>query len=419
MKSTLKTLVLITAFSGLAVVNTSCNNSYLSPKQNATLNSTRVIEGTDDQAYEINYTADYRVDEFIDTISKEGIYDTDECRMTMKGLLAKGSNIEPLGRLTNDMHGCSSVICKNPNGEWMIGRNYDLDIRSNGATVVIHTAPDGGYKSVGMADGGQFGLSCSDLKKKTNNRELLLYAPYFTMDGVNEKGFACSIMLLNEGMNVQYSRKKWLPSTLLVRYLLDNADSVDNAIKLLNRMDFRNDYLINPILAMISDISFHWAIADVTGNRAIIEYVKGAMKINTQPVEVQYKEDDDTATITHPKEKKDYLISTNFYVTEEFENTKSDTGRWRYQTLKAEMEKNDTPTKEQLRDVMKSAKYLMNDKEYIYKMKQEGLDPTNPDNWDWITIWTDVLNTNEKSLSLWMRENYEVEKTFKLEYQER
>lgn len=58
----------------------------------------------------------------------------------------------------------------------------------------------------------------------------------------------------------------------------------------------------------------------------------------------------------------------------------------------------------------------MNDKDYILEMKNAGIDTDNPDKWDWITLWTDILNTSEKSLTLWARENYDVENTFGIEY---
>ena len=80
------------------------------------------------------------------------------------------------------------------------------------------------------------------------------------------------------------------------------------------------------------------------------------------------------------------------------------------------MSKNPIPTKDQLRDIMKSAKYFMNDKDYIFSLNEKGIDVSDPEKWDWITIWTDILNTSEKTLTLWMRENYEVENIFKLEY---
>ena len=316
LNKTLKIAVVLTVFVAIALISTGCGRSisYLNDEQNYTLNSARVVEGTDDRVYEIDYTADYKVNEFIDTITKDQVYSTTDCRLIMKKLLAEKSSIIPSGRLSNSAPGCSSVVCKNPEGVPVIGRNYDLDINSNGATIVIHTAPQDGYKSVGVADGAQHGLSYKDLKDNTDNRELLLYAPYFTMDGVNEKGFACSIMLLNEGSTVQYSEKKWLPSTLVVRYLLDHADSVNNAIELLNEKDFRNDYLIDPIMSLASDISFHWALTDASGDKAIIEYVNGQMIVNKYPLKVQYNENDDTMQVEYPGKETGYLISTNFYV---------------------------------------------------------------------------------------------------------
>lgn len=414
-----KTVVLLMVFVLCVSMFTGCARTriaYLNAEQNDTLNSARPIPGTDGQAYEINYTADYKMDEFIKTITEKMFYHTTDCRMTMKKLLADGSGIDPLERLSNDAPGCSSVICKNSEGIPVIGRNYDLDVRSDGATVVIHTAPKDGYKSVGVADCGQTGLSVNDLKNNSAKKELLLYVPYYTMDGVNEKGFACSIMLLNEGRSIQETGKNWLPSTLVVRYLLDHADSVDHAIELLNQMDLKSDYFIDPLFSEMAGLSFHWAITDISGNKAVIEYVDGKMIVNQYPLKVEYNEHDDSMKVTYPNKEKGYLISTNFFVSEGFNNTAHDSGKWRYETLEKAMSENPTPTKDQLRDVMKSAKYLMNDRDYMFELRKQGIDTTNPDNWDWITIWTDILNTSEKSLTLWMKENYEVENTFKLEY---
>lgn len=390
--------------------------AYLNAKQKDTLSSARPVSGTDDQAYEINYTADYKMNEFLKTITEKKLYHTTDCRMLMKKLLADGSGVDPLDRLTNEAPGCSTVLCKDSEGVPVVGRNYDLDIRSNGATVVIHTAPEGGYKSVGVADCGQTGLSVNDIKTESRNKELLLYAPYYTMDGVNEAGFACSLMLLNEGGSVQDTGKNWLPSTLVVRYLLDNASSVDNAVELLSQMDLKADYLVDTLRSAERGTSFHWALTDASGNKAVIEYVDSEMIVNRYPLKVKYNEEDDSMEVAYPKEEKGFLLSTNFYVSEGFNNTVHDKGSWRYETLEKAMSENPTPTQDQLRDIMKSAKYFMNDKDFIFEMKEKGIDSTNPDNWDWITIWTDILNTSEKTLTLWMREDYEVENTFSLNY---
>ena len=66
--------------------------------------------------------------------------------------------------------------------------------------------------------------------------------------------------------------------------------------------------------------------------------------------------------------------------------------------------------------MMKSAKYFMNDKDYIYSMQQLGLDTTKAENWDWITIWTDIMNTENKTLTLYAEENYTVENVFNIAY---
>ena len=192
------------------LIFTGCVNQnipYLDDEQNYTIHSARAIKNTGNKAYEINYTADYKTSEFMDLITKEKITSAYEIRTKMKDIIAPKSKVFPLDRLSNSAPGCSSVICKNSDGQPVIGRNYDLDVNSNGLTAVIHTSPNDGYKSVGVSDVGQCGLSYIDLENQNTNKELFLYAPYFTMDGVNETGFACSIMILNEGQNVQETGK--------------------------------------------------------------------------------------------------------------------------------------------------------------------------------------------------------------------
>lgn len=414
MKKLLLIFCLILVFG--VFVFTSCTSQdipYLNEAQNDTINSAKEIKNTDKKAYEIDYVADYKTSEFIDKITKNKIDSAYEVRAKMKDIIAPKSKVYPLDRLSNYAPGCSSVICKNDQDQPVIGRNYDLDNKSNGLTVVLHTAPENGYKSVGVADGAQCGLSCTDIANNNTNKELYLYTPFFTMDGVNETGFACSVMVLNEGANVQDTGKNWLPSTLVVRYLLDHANSVENAIELLNYFDYRNDYFIEPWLA---DLNFHWALADKDGNKAIIEYVNGKMILNKHPLKVQYNEANDTMKVQYPKQETGYLLSTNFYVSEGFKNTAHDAGKWRYQTLEEQLANNPTPSKDELRDMMKSAKYFMNDKDYIWKQKKEGNNVQDPGNWDWETIWTDILNTQDQTITFYLKENYDVENTFTIDY---
>lgn len=237
------------------------------------------------------------------------------------------------------------------------------------------------------------------------------------MDGVNEKGFAISIMVLDQARVVQNdSKKPSLPSSLLVRYLLDNASSVENAIELLNKLNLKPDYLLNTrqIQEYVGDrIAFHWALADESGDRAIIEYVNGKMNVIKNPTRVDYDKD---YKISHPELAKPFLISTNFYVSKEIATDvkNPDNGLWRYATLQNALEKNSTPNKNELIAMMKSAKYFLNDNDIKEYLKRENKDPNDAKNWEWITIWTDILDTKEKSLKVFYKENYDKEYNFKV-----
>lgn len=363
---------------------------------------------------EVVYTADYKMDEFIETITEQNTIYGEDMREIMHYIIAPNSDIVPTDALTNNLPGCTTVIVQDGDtGNWLMGRNYDLDKSSNGTVTVIHTAPEGKYKSVGVADTGLIGLSKNELD---SDAELLLYAPYITMDGINEKGFAVSIMLLTKDRSIQNELgKDSLPQSLLVRYLLDNADSVQSAINLLSNMNLKNEYIVpykelQDIIA--PKIAFHWSIADANGDKAIIEYVNGKMNVITIPPDVQYNEQTNTPIISYPDEPKPYLINTNFYLSQEVPNTANEEGFWRYATVQEELEKNPTPNKEELTDIMEKVKFFLNDMDIKHLISQKGKDPNDPQYWNWMTIWTDILDTQEKNLKLFYREDYTQEYNF-------
>ena len=200
---------------------------------------------------------------------------------------------------------------------------------------------------------------------------------------------------------------------MVVRYLLDHANSVENAIELLNSCDYRTDYFIEPWLA---DLNFHWALTDKSGNKAVAEFINGEMIVNKYPIKVKYNETTDDIQISYPKQETGYLLSTNFYVSEGFKNTVHDAGKWRYQTLDELMSKNPTPTKDELRDIMKAVKYHMNDRDFMWELRQEGKDVNKAENWEWETVWTDILNTEDLTLTFYLKENFDVENVFFIDY---
>ena len=69
------------------------NIPYLDNDQNATINSARAIKNTDNKAYEINYTADYKASEFMDTLKKDQVTSAYEARAKMRDLIAPKSSV--------------------------------------------------------------------------------------------------------------------------------------------------------------------------------------------------------------------------------------------------------------------------------------------------------------------------------------
>ncbi len=104
------------------------------------------------------------------------------------------------------------------------------------------------------------------------------------------------------------------------------------------------------------------------------------MVVNKYPLKVQYNEKEDTMQVQYPKQETGYLLSTNFFVSEGFKNTSHDAGKWRYQTLEEQMSKNPTPTNEELKDIMKSVKFFLNDKDFMWELRQDGKDVNKAEN---------------------------------------
>jgi choloylglycine hydrolase len=89
-------------------------------------------------------------------------------------------------------------------------------------------------------------------------------------DGINERGLAAHMLYLNSAdYGERDVAKKGLQAGLWAQYVLDNAATVDEALKLLE------DVQIVMAQAHGHDANVHLAIEDATGDSAIIEYIEG------------------------------------------------------------------------------------------------------------------------------------------------
>jgi choloylglycine hydrolase len=97
-------------------------------------------------------------------------------------------------------------------------------------------------------------------------------------DGLNEKGLVANMLYLAESEYPPLSdRRPALMISAWVQYLLDNCATVDEAVKLMARQNFRMVTVSSP-----NGIkgSVHVSVSDATGDSAIFEYVKGRLVIH-------------------------------------------------------------------------------------------------------------------------------------------
>ena len=139
--------------------------------------------------------------------------------------------------------------------------------------------PDGGYESVSTC---YIPFITNDASwtpsSETVNDSVALAGIYVPMDGMNEKGLY--IANLNDdiiGKNTVPSddlTKKNVQTTVAIRYILDNAASVEDAVKFLNKIDMFPVYEEqntedDPVY------SYHFAIADNKGKSVVAEWLEG------------------------------------------------------------------------------------------------------------------------------------------------
>lgn len=221
----------------------------------ATLDS---LEKVDAYFYRMDYKADYA----LDTLLAQGAED--------EQMLGAFVSKQVLDGLPFDFQapnlGCSTFAAATPSGDYIQGRNLDIAGAQN---ILVHTRPTHGYASLSMVSGFTLGYVDS-MPDSTLGRLFTLAAPYYPVDGINEKGLSVAILLLYAAPPVsQDAGKIPITTTMAVRMLLDKASTVEEAVTLMAGYDMHS--ILN------SNIHFH--IADANGDSAVIEYVNGEMQV--------------------------------------------------------------------------------------------------------------------------------------------
>ena len=344
--------------------------NYLTEDQKITLNSIKQLDKSGNLYY-INYVADYKIDEVISEYNKS--YNLD---ISVSKVLIPGSP-EKLKFSVNEL-GCSCFCTINNEGSPILARNYDF-FNTDHICAVCRTNSVSGYAFIGALDLHFFGIRNNNLNEN-NKRLQLLYSPFQVQDGINEKGFACAILMLFEGKTVQNTGKPSVLSTMVVNLLLNKASCVEEAVSLLQKYD---------IIAFFENIDYNhkWIMCDAKGDKAVIGYTDN--KINVI------------------RSNRNFISSANYYQSKPI---KSQIGKgfMRKNTLDHFLTLNPNPSNETAMKYLKNVRYSLH---YDY-MDSDILQRNDREN-D-ITYWSEIFDTKKKNIKLVFKEDYDITYGFEL-----
>ncbi len=252
--------------------------------------------------------------------------------------------------------GCSAFAATTPEqGDFIMGRNFDYSHDNEPiAVAMVRTAPKGGLKSLCMVDAYWIGYRqdlwhCFTYDKnvfearKTQDLSYIMAFPYLLMDGMNEAGFAVSVLHLDGIPTQQAGTGKKLTATLAMRMMLDNARTVDEAIEILRQHD---------MWIPSGDGNYHFYLADANGRYAIVEYVYDEEHRQKIYIDDEYEDENGNTQFRHPDVLPNTLdvienrCVSNFYVSETMECSDkgpilSNHGKTRYDMMDFVLQQND------------------------------------------------------------------------------
>ncbi len=155
-------------------------------------------------------------------------------------------------------------------------------------------------------------------------RLALLFAPYVTVDGMNQYGLAVSMMEVPCRPGPRDPSRTTIVSNHAMRLVLDYARDVDEALALL--AEYNIDF---------PQACTHYLFADASGESAVVEYVDGQMTVI--------------------RDGAPWQVATNFLISEE-KPEGADSDCWRYNAVYAALHAADGRiTQQEAMDIASSA----------------------------------------------------------------
>ena len=210
--------------------------------------------------YYYSYGGDYQFDKFLD---RGGADSTATLVLRLMDIFPEVKlDISKLG------YGCSSFAAREKDGNWVMGRNFDMTATESGTCLLVRTAPKGGYESLSMVNLGFIGISGKVDSPVDDPASPLRIVPYLPLDGINEKGVSICVLQLNyDPIDSNRLGVKLTPTTI-IRNVLDHAYNLESALDIFRKADLKTE-----------GYAYHFMIADASGKSAVVEYVDDRLEI--------------------------------------------------------------------------------------------------------------------------------------------
>ena len=345
------------------------------------------LEGDKGRIYEMNYTVDYKLDEALNA----GIVGTTSLtRFVVTHLFDSIPSAKSVS-LSYDA-GCSAFACPDgTSGNFLMGRNFDFNHRDPDTKervmiplIAVHTAPAGGKKSVSFVDGQFVKYESGFYTKKGNDLSMLMALPYLLLDGINEDGFAVSVLKLDGLPTAQSdSPNKKIFTTVAMRMLLDRASTVKEAKEMLKDYSMYMD---------TDSASYHFFMADAKGDFAIVEYTNPDTQLNPNRLE-ELSGADTLRCVTN------FYVSPTMYATPHGMRH-SLHGKERYDSLRAGLLRYN---------------YKMTPEEALGLLKVVAQGPDGYQGSTGFTQWSEVFNLSKKTVSMSILREWDKTFDFKVE----
>ncbi len=214
----------------------------------STLVSYELLSQDDKNMYYVSVEGDYYMNNFIDS---KGAWCNDDLSNFLKSSSSKGFISLGSFDVTNTSFENHQFSFYDSNEYY--AKSYNSQ---NNSTMIVQTSPANKYASVSTVNLASLGIEdkLSIFKKAATPA-----VAYLPTDGMNETGLTVSLSYsdqINQPIDYYNSTDVDITETVLVRLILDNASTVNEAISLVNEYD----------LYLSSDYLFEITITDSFGN---------------------------------------------------------------------------------------------------------------------------------------------------------